>query len=252
MSTAPVVEARGVVKALGEGAGRVMAVNGVDFSLWACELTLLMGPSGSGKTTLLSMLGCVLTPTEGSIHVAGQATERLDPEALARIRRAHIGFVFQSYHLFPTLTAEENVKLVLDVRGQYKAVDRQAQEALAAVGIAHKARSLPRDLSGGEQQRVAIARALVGSPSVVLADEPTSALDGENGHAVMAVLSAIAKDQQRAVMAVTHDPRTVPFADRIVRIEDGKIVGEERGPASPGAAAPSTSSASHQEIRPAS
>ena len=232
MNAAPVVEARGVVKALGEGAGRVLAVNGVDLTLAPGELTLLMGPSGSGKTTLLSILGCVLTPSAGSVRVAGKATEGLDPEALAEVRRSHIGFVFQSYHLFPTLTAEENVRLALDVRGRHSAADgHTAEAALAAVGIAHKARALPRELSGGEQQRVAIARALVASPAVILADEPTSALDGENGHAVMEVLAAIARTERRAVLAVTHDPRTLPFADRIVRIEDGRIVGEEPGPA---------------------
>lgn len=227
--TGPVVEAQGVVKTLGEGAGRVQAVKGVDIALQPGELTLLMGPSGSGKTTLLSILGCVLTPTEGSVTIAGKSTQSLDKEALAEIRRSHIGFVFQSFHLFSTLTAEENVSIVLDVRGQLDGdAQKRVTEALAAVGIAHKAQSLPKKLSGGEQQRVAIARALVGRPALILADEPTSALDAENGQAVMTLLAELAHTHKSAVMAVTHDARTVPFADRIIRIEDGLIVGEER------------------------
>jgi putative ABC transport system ATP-binding protein len=230
------IEARGIVKTLGRGAGEVTALKGVDLALAPGELTLLMGPSGSGKTTLLSILGCILTPTRGSIRIAGRDTENLDQEELAEVRRTHFGFIFQSYNLFPTLTAEENVQLVLDVRGTRSAkAERIAANALAAVGIADKARSFPRDLSGGEQQRVAIARALAGSPSVILADEPTAALDGRNGQAVMSLLAAIARERQSAVLAVTHDPRTLPFADRIVRIEDGCIVGEER----PGAQSPS-------------
>jgi putative ABC transport system ATP-binding protein len=226
--TAPVIEAHGVVKALGTGAARVLAIKGVDLTLAPGELTLLMGPSGSGKTTLLSLLGCVLTPSEGRIRVAGTATHRLSPEALARVRRRHVGFVFQSFHLFPTLSAEENVRIVLDVRGERRGAIERACRALDAVGVLPKARALPRQLSGGEQQRVAIARALVGEPSAILADEPTAALDGENGHAVMDVLARIAGQGDRAVLVVTHDPRTLPFADRIIRIEDGRIVGEER------------------------
>ena len=225
--TEPVIEGKGVVMTLGEGAAAVQALKGVDIALHPGELTLLMGPSGSGKTTLLSILGCVLTPSDGTVTVAGRPVRRLGGDALAAMRRAHIGFIFQSYHLFPTLSAQENVELVLDVRGERNGnVRKRARAALAAVGIEHKAGNLPSRLSGGEQQRVAIARALVGNPSIILADEPTAALDSENGHAVMEVLAEVAKE--RAVMVVTHDPRTLPFADRIVRIEDGQITGEER------------------------
>jgi putative ABC transport system ATP-binding protein len=227
--TASVIEAIDAVKFLGDGAGRVQALKGVSLAVTGGELTLLMGPSGSGKTTLLSILGCMLTPTSGTVRVAGQATTDADPEALAKIRREHIGFIFQSYHLFPTLTALDNVRLALDVRGENSERTKQkSKEALARVGLALKMSSYPRELSGGEQQRVAIARAIVGNPSVVLADEPTAALDSENGRAIMAVLAEIAKDHGRGVLVVTHDPRIVPFADRIVRIEDGKIIGEER------------------------
>jgi len=226
--TEAVLEASDVVKVLGAGAGEVRALKGVSLSLAAGELTLLMGPSGSGKTTLLSVLGCMLTPTEGTVRVRGHSTEGADPEELAKLRRDHVGFVFQSYHLFPTLTALDNVRLAMDVRGERSRSGRaKARNALATVGLSHKLRAYPRQLSGGEQQRVAIARAIAGNASAILADEPTAALDSENGHAIMQVLSGIVKDASRAVLVVTHDPRILPFAHRIVRIEDGRIVGEE-------------------------
>ncbi|MES0384756.1 MAG: ABC transporter ATP-binding protein [Hyphomicrobium sp.] len=231
MTGKPVLEAEDIVKDLGHGAAMVRALKGVSLSLVPGELTLLMGPSGSGKTTFLSILGCILTPTAGSLRIAGQSTDRLSPEALADLRRKHIGFVFQSYNLFPTLTALENVRIALDVRGQkgFPAANR-AEEVLRDVGLGYRLKSYPGNLSGGEQQRVAVARAIASSPSIVLADEPTASLDSENGHAVMALLSRIAKEQDRSVLAVTHDPRTLSYADRVVRIEDGRIVGEERRP----------------------
>jgi putative ABC transport system ATP-binding protein len=146
---------------------------------------------------------------------------------LAKLRREHIGFVFQSYHLFPTLTAIDNVRLALDVRGERSVpAIAKAKEVLLTVGLSHKENSFPHELSGGEQQRVAIARAIVGDASVILADEPTGALDGENGYEIMTILSNIAKDPSRGVLVVTHDPRIVPFADRIVHIEDGCIVND--------------------------
>jgi putative ABC transport system ATP-binding protein len=223
-----VIEALDVVKSLGEGAGRVLALKGVSVSLKGGELTLLMGPSGSGKTTLLSILGCILSPTSGLVRMSGRTITGLRPEELAKVRRQSIGFIFQSYNLFPTLTAEENARLPLDVRGERTAAAAdKAQQALITVGLGHKFNSLPRDLSGGEQQRVAIARAVVGAPSVILADEPTAALDRENGLAIMGVLADIAKDPSRAVFVVTHDPRIEPFADRILRIEDGRFVDDE-------------------------
>ncbi len=223
-----VVEARGLVKELGAGAGKVRALKGVDLELRTGELTLLMGPSGSGKTTLLSILGCILAPTEGSLQIAGEEIVGLGPEALAGIRRRHVGFVFQSYNLFPTLTATENVRIALDVRGERGGESRRrAEVALKEVGLGHRLNSYPRTMSGGEQQRVAVARAIASSPSVILADEPTAALDSENGRAVMELLAEIARDESRAVLAVTHDPRTLTFADRLIRIEDGLIVGEE-------------------------
>jgi putative ABC transport system ATP-binding protein len=227
--TQPAIEAVDIVKFLGKGASRVQALRGVNLSLNCGELTLLMGPSGSGKTTLLTVLGCMLRPTAGTVRILGQSTARARPARLAKIRRDHVGFVFQSYHLFPTLTAVDNVHLALDVRGEPagKAIAK-AKDTLSAVGLAHKLNAFPRELSGGEQQRVAIARAIVGDTSAILADEPTGALDSENGRAVMTILAQIASDPSRAVLVVTHDPRLLPFADRIIHMEDGRITREER------------------------
>jgi putative ABC transport system ATP-binding protein len=172
----------------------------------------------------------MLTPTSGTVRVRGHSTAGAGPEDLAKLRRDHVGFIFQSYHLFPTLTATDNVRLALDVRGEHssKAAEK-AKNALARVGLAHKLKAYPGQLSGGEQQRVAIARAIVGNPSVILADEPTAALDSENGRAIMTVLSDITKDSAHGVLVVTHDPRILPFASRVVHIEDGRITGEEPG-----------------------
>jgi putative ABC transport system ATP-binding protein len=231
MTTSPVLRGDNIVKELGSGAGLVMALKGVSLELVPGELTLLMGPSGSGKTTLLSILGCIMKPTSGTIHMAGMSVEGLSAEELANVRRDHIGFIFQTFNLFPTLSALENVRIALDVRGiKGFAATSRSEEVLREVGLGHRLTNYPRNLSGGEQQRVAVARAIASSPSIVLADEPTAALDGENGHAVMALLARIAKEQNRSVLAVTHDPRTLGYADRVVRIEDGKIVGEERRP----------------------
>jgi putative ABC transport system ATP-binding protein len=201
-----VVEAVDVVKLLGKGAAQVQALKGVSLALKGGELTLLMGPSGSGKTTLLSILGCLLTPTCGTVRMGGRSTEGAGPEELAKLRREHVGFIFQSYHLFPTLTATDN-----------------ARDALAMVDLSHKTNAFPLELSGGEQQRVAIARAIVGEPSAVLADEPTASLDGENGNAIMTLLAEIAKDRSRGVLVVAHDPRILRFADRVVHIEDAAM-----------------------------
>ena len=233
MSTAPanriMVEARGIVKVLGEAPNQVRVLKGVDLDLHAGELTLMMGPSGSGKTTLLSILGCILSPSEGALAIAGEKTEGMSKEDLANLRRKHVGFVFQGYNLVPTLSAVENVMLALDLRDirgpeAYEA----AVVALEQVGLGHRMNAAPSKMSGGEKQRVAIARSLAGSPSVILADEPTAALDSQNGEAVMELLSQVAQDTNRAVLAVTHDHRTLKYADRIVRIDDGRIASSER------------------------
>ena len=227
--TGTVLEAIDIGKFHGVGAGRFQALAAVNLVIAGGELTLLTGPSGSGKTTLLSILGCMLTPSSGTVRVHGHSTAGRKPEQLAKLRRDYIGFVFQSYHLFPTLTAIDNVRIALDIRGENaKQSTQKAAEVLAIVGLENKAGSYPRELSGGEQQRVAIARAIVGDPSVILADEPTAALDAENGRAVMAVLARVAKDPARGVLVVTHDPRIEECSDRIVCIEDGRIISDSR------------------------
>jgi putative ABC transport system ATP-binding protein len=238
MSQSPILEARHIVKELGQGDGKVIAVKDVNLTLFPGEFALLMGPSGSGKTTLLSILGCILSPTSGSLTISGKSANDRSAEELADLRRRHFGFIFQAYNLFPTLSALDNVKIALDVRG-YSACEcqKRAEAALQEVGLDHRMRSYPGTLSGGEKQRVAIARAIASSPSIILADEPTSALDTENGHAVMALLSAIAKKENRTVLAVTHDPRTIPYADRVIEIEDGQIIGQKKSVQTPELAA---------------
>ena len=226
--TEPIIEAANVSKSFGNGPARVQALKDVNLTINGGELTVLMGPSGSGKTTLLSILGCMLAPTGGTVRVCGTSTSGARPAELAKIRRHHIGFVFQSYHLFSTLTVAENVRLALDLRGErgLKAMAK-TKEILASVGLTSKMSSFPGQLSGGEQQRVAIARAVVAEPSAILADEPTAALDSVNGHATMVIFSAIAKERGRAVLVVTHDPRLFEFANKIAHIEDGSLTHEE-------------------------
>jgi putative ABC transport system ATP-binding protein len=226
--TEPFIEAVHVGKTYGNGSVRVEALKDVNLALDGGKLTVLMGPSGSGKTTLLSILGCMLAPTAGMVRICGTSVGVESPEELAKVRKQHIGFVFQSYHLFSTLTVAENVMLALDLRGQRGLLALAKTEAvLASVGLTSKMRSFPWQLSGGEQQRVAIARAIVAEPSAILADEPTASLDAANGHATTAILSGIAKERGRAVLVVTHDPRVFEFADRIIYIEDGVLTRED-------------------------
>lgn len=226
-----VLEARGICHEYRRGSVRRRTLQDVNLAVARGELTLLMGPSGSGKTTLLSILGCILAPTAGTIHLAGETTASLSPERLAELRRRHIGFVFQHFNLISTLTAEENVRVALDIRGVKGAQARAAaRTTLQMVGLVGKAASLPAMLSGGEQQRVAVARAVVNGPTVILADEPTASLDNANGMAVMDLLKQLAVNSARAVLAVTHDQRTIPFADRVLLIEDGRIIQERRKP----------------------
>lgn len=218
------IAARQVVKSYGEGATAVQALRGVDLDVRAGEVLLMMGPSGSGKTTLLSILGGILRASSGSVRIAGTEIVGVPEKALPQLRLSHIGFVFQGFNLFPALTAVENVALALDLRGlRGHEAARRAEAALAAVGLGDRAHHRPADLSGGQKQRVAIARALVGEPAILLADEPTAALDHTSGALVLDLLRAAASDQGRAVVLVTHDPRTLAYADRIVHIEDGEL-----------------------------
>lgn len=219
-----ILELRGVGMTYGAGEAAVVALRDASLDIRRGEILMLMGPSGSGKTTLLQIAGALLVPTQGDVRLKGESLRGLSQEKRGALRLAHFGFVFQSYNLFPTLTARQNVELALDLRGT-AASDRidAADAALARVGLSERANHYPAQLSGGQKQRVAIARALAGSPEIVFADEPTAALDSEAGKRVAALLHDLARVLNRAVVVVTHDPRIVDAADRIVHIEDGRI-----------------------------
>ena len=220
------LEAAQLTKVYREGPLEVPAVRAVTLAVGAGEVLAIMGPSGSGKTTLLSMLGCILRPSSGTITVCGERVEGLDERRLPRIRRRYVGFIFQSFNLFAALTAEENVRVVLEMKGVTgRAARTEAQALLDAVGLADRAAALPRELSGGQKQRVSIARALAGNPPVILADEPTANLDWKNGEQVIRLLREAAKTGNRTVVLVTHDHRIMPYLDRNVQIEDGELVG---------------------------
>jgi len=222
-----VIQIRDVVKRYGSGASEVRALEGVDLDVHAGEVLVLMGPSGSGKTTLLSIMGCILRATAGSVRVASREMVGLPESELPRVRLQHFGFIFQGFNLFPALTARENVEIALDLKRVPRRQARsRAEELLAGVGLAEKAGRHPADLSGGEKQRVAIARALAGDPPVILADEPTAALDSASGKTVMTILSSLAHQRARAVVIVTHDPRVLGYADRVVRMADGRMIAE--------------------------
>ena len=220
----PAIAVTHVSKTYGSGPAAVRALVDVSLDVAAGEVLLMMGPSGSGKTTLLSIMGGILDASAGSVRVQGEELVGLPERERPRIRRTHIGFVFQGFNLFPALTAIENVALALDVRGEHGPAARErARAALERVGLADKIAAHPADLSGGQKQRIAIARALVGDPSIVLADEPTAALDSVSGRGVLDVLRALAHDAGRAIVLVTHDARALAYADRIVSIEDGRL-----------------------------
>jgi putative ABC transport system ATP-binding protein len=223
------IQVRGVAKTYAEGAARVAALEGVDLDVYKGEVLLLMGPSGSGKTTLLSIMGCILRSSAGSVQIAGREITGLSERELPRVRLRHVGFVFQAFNLFPTLTAEENVEVALELKGIRGARARkEARDLLAQVHLADKCSAYPADLSGGQKQRVALARALAGGPEILLADEPTAALDSHTGRAVLELLCELAHQHQRAVVIVTHDSRIVDLGDRLVRLEDGRISSVER------------------------
>ncbi|MFP5223005.1 MAG: ABC transporter ATP-binding protein [Acidobacteriota bacterium] len=218
------ISVSGLNKAFGTGSARTMALDNVSLDVHPGELVLLMGPSGSGKTTLLSIMGCILRPDAGKLLIHGQDVAGLSESELCRVRLEHIGFIFQNYNLFPTLRAVENVMVALDLKGIRGPQARsRAAEVMESVGLGSKLDSLPEDLSGGQKQRLAFARALVSDPGIILADEPTAALDSVNGRLVIGLLRDLALTHGRCVVVVTHDNRIFEFADRIVRIEDGRI-----------------------------
>jgi putative ABC transport system ATP-binding protein len=194
------------------------------------ELMMLVGPSGCGKTTLISVIAGILDRDAGDCAVFGHDFSRMSPRDKTRWRGGTIGFVFQSFNLLPTLTAAENVAVPLLINGAARAgALARAAEVLALVGLGDRARALPAELSGGQQQRVAIARALVHEPRLIVCDEPTSALDHETGHRVMELLKDVALKQERALVIVTHDARIFEFADRIARMDDGRVIKIENG-----------------------
>jgi putative ABC transport system ATP-binding protein len=218
------LEARDVTKTFQEGRQIVEVLRGVSLALEPGEVVTLEGPSGSGKTTFLSILGCILSASSGRIFVDGHEVDPRRPSRLPEIRKKSIGFVFQQFNLFPALTARENVEYALNIKGVKGAAARaQAEEILDTVGLGDRKTFLPRDLSGGQKQRVAIARALIASPAVILADEPTANLDSQVGAQVLELFRALAKQNNRALLIVTHDPKVRAVSDRVVRIMDGRI-----------------------------
>jgi putative ABC transport system ATP-binding protein len=220
------VSCRGVTKEFPAGEGRVQALRGVDLDIPAGELTLLLGPSGCGKTTLLSIIAGLLDPTKGQVSIFGTDLTALNSDSKVRFRRAQMGFVFQQYQLLSAFTALENVAVPLIVAGvPRREAMRSAAAALASLGMASRIQAKPQHLSGGQQQRVAIARALVHEPSLLICDEPTAALDAQAGRIVMGLLRRVALRPTRAVIIVTHDNRVLEFADRVLSMEDGRIVG---------------------------
>jgi len=224
MGPSKVLQIESVVKVFEEGAQRVEVLRGVSLDVEAAEVVALEGPSGSGKTTLLSIMGCILTPTAGTVTVAGEVADAERPRRLRDIRRRSIGFVFQQFNLFPALTAIENVEYALNVKGVRGAGARaQALAMLERVGLADRTGFLPRDLSGGQKQRVAIARALAGSPRVLLADEPTANLDTAVGEQILDLFRDLAREESKGLVIVTHDPKVRRIADRVVGIRDGRL-----------------------------
>jgi putative ABC transport system ATP-binding protein len=211
-----------VTKRYGDGETAVTAVRDVSLAIEPGEIVLIMGPSGSGKTTLLSMMGALLRPTSGAIHLDGTALSELTESRLPAIRLRRFGFIFQDFNLLSALTIRENVALVAELSGMKRAVARaRATAILTDLGLAARLDFLPEKLSGGEKQRVAIARALINDPTVILADEPTANLDSKVGHEIMRLLRSIAKEQGRSVVIVSHDQRIRDIADRILWLEDG-------------------------------
>lgn len=218
------VVAEDVTKVFREGQTEVTVLRGASLNVEQGEVVALEGPSGSGKTTLLSILGCLLSASGGRVSIAGEPVDSVRPSRMHAIRRRHIGFVFQQFNLFPALTALENVEYALNLKGvDGRIATEQAAALIERVGLADRAKFLPRDLSGGQKQRVAIARALAASPSLVLADEPTANLDATVADSILDLFTELARKERRSLLIVTHDPKVRRVADRVVRIENGKL-----------------------------
>ncbi len=223
----PTLLARDVHKCFGSGTHRSLVLKGVSMEAARGQTVFLVGPSGSGKTTFLSILGCILTPDHGSVQVLGQEVASMTPEQLTVFRRDNLGFIFQAFNLFPTLSAVDNISLAMTMRGKsLRQATERANDLLNQVGLWHRRKARPAQLSGGECQRVAVARALADDPAVVFADEPTASLDAENGQAVMRLLTRLVRERGVTLVVVTHDNRIFPYADRILRLEDGCMAHE--------------------------
>jgi putative ABC transport system ATP-binding protein len=224
LSAELVFSARGLAKTYRMGESEIHALRGVDLDIAAGEFIVLLGPSGSGKSTLLNILGGLDTPSAGTMLFRKEDLSSADEKLLTRYRREHVGFVFQFYNLIPSLTARENVALVTDIA----AAPMPAAEALRWVGLGERLDHFPSQLSGGEQQRVAIARAIAKRPAVLLCDEPTGALDYETGKLVLEVIAKINAELGTTAMVITHNAAISAMADRVLRLANGRIVGEER------------------------
>jgi putative ABC transport system ATP-binding protein len=219
------VSLRGVTKTFGSGSSRVQALRGIDLEVRPGELLMLVGPSGCGKTTLISVVAAILDHDDGEIVVFDRDLKSMSQAEKTRFRGANIGFVFQAYNLIPTLTVAENTAIPLFILGKRRAdALTRAGEVLEAVGLGDKLEAIPAALSGGQQQRVAIARAIVNNPRLIVCDEPTSALDADTGRLVMDVLRRNALSEDRALIIVTHDNRIFSFADRIAKMDDGRVI----------------------------
>ena len=222
-----VVEAHDLTKRYGEGSTAVDALRGVSIDVQAGELVAVMGPSGSGKSTLMHILAGLDTPTEGTVAIAGTEITTLPDAKLTRLRRVHIGFVFQFFNLLPMLTAEDNVLLPLSIAGE-KPDQQWLEELLKETGLSERRSHRPSELSGGQQQRVAIARALVTRPTILFADEPTGNLDSKTGGEILDLLRASVNTYGQTTVMVTHEPRAAVIADRVLFLADGLIVQERR------------------------
>ena len=223
------IQLRGVTKTYGQGAIAFQALKGVDLDVRAGEFVAIMGPSGSGKSTAMNLLGCLDTPTSGQFLFDGIAVERLGRDPRARLRRRHLGFVFQGFNLLARTSALENVELPLIYRSEPTAKRHAAaRAALAQVGLTGWEHHTPAELSGGQQQRVAIARAIVTQPTVLLADEPTGNLDSERSIEIMQLLQSLNEDHGITVLMVTHEPDMAAYARRIVHFRDGRVERDER------------------------
>jgi putative ABC transport system ATP-binding protein len=223
MTPSALISLHAVSKVYGS-ASPVTALDDVTLDIVPGELAMIMGPSGSGKTTLLSVMGCMLRPSSGTVRICGRDVTGLGEAELPRVRLNCIGFIFQAFNLFSTLTARGNIEIALELKGIRGAAARtRALDLLGRVGLREQANRTPAELSGGQKQRVAIARALATEAPIILADEPTAALDSESGHTVMQILGGLAHEQNRAVIIVTHDVRLQAFADRVLFMEDGRL-----------------------------